>query len=197
MKRIAVYYRVSTDMQQTDSQRHAVNEYLLRYPDAELRIYEDLALSGKHTDRPEYQLMLEAVLNKEVDGVVTYALDRISRSSSEAIKTIITWRQAGIRFVPVSQPHLSTDTDNPFQNTILAAYADMSQMERVAIVGRIKNGIAAARQRSGGKWGRRSIVTQELLWQILDLRDTGLSVRDIAEEVGVSKSTVSNVIRAV
>lgn len=195
MKRIAVYYRVSTDKQQTDSQRHAVNEYLLKFPDADLRIYEDLALSGKHTDRPKYQEMLQAVINNEVDGVVTYALDRISRNSSEAIRTILSWRYAGVSFVPVSQPHLSTDGDQPFQNTILAAFADMAQLERGAIVGRIKNGIEAFKAREG-RWGRKTKITQDILYRILDLRDEGLTVREIAEDVGVGKSTISNVLRA-
>lgn len=194
--KIAVYYRVSTDMQQTESQQSEVKDYIEQhYPDAEVVVFEDLAVSGATTKRKGYQAMLQAVSTRAVDVVVTYALDRVSRNSSEALRTILIWRHAGVRFVPISQPHLSTDTEGPFQNTILAAQADLAELERKGIVNRIKAGIKAKRAKTDGEWGGNRKVTEEQEAAIVVLRERGATIREIASRLELPKSTIHNKLK--
>ena len=43
-------------------------------------IYEDEGFSAKNTDRPQFQKMIKAVKENQINAVVCYRLDRISRS---------------------------------------------------------------------------------------------------------------------
>jgi DNA invertase Pin-like site-specific DNA recombinase len=190
LTRVAVYYRVSTDKQDTTGQRAVVGEYLQTLGNPVVSVFEDEGISGTTTNRPAYQRMLAAIQAGAFDMVVTFALDRISRTSSEAIRTILDWRSLGVAFVPVTQPHLSTSSDNPFQNTILAAFADLAQLEREATVKRIKSGIKAFKAEKG-RWGRRREVSEVMIDKMLELRAAGYSQDRIAEAMGVSKGSVN------
>ncbi len=44
------------------------------------KVFQDKGYSGKNTDRPEFQQMLESIRKGEVKRVIVYKLDRISRS---------------------------------------------------------------------------------------------------------------------
>ena len=194
MKRVGVYYRVSTKKQDTESQRHEVEAYLKTLGPISVRVFEDHGVSGTKDQRDGFQPLLDAVAAGEIDMIVVWALDRISRRSSHAIRTILGWKEAGVEFVPVSQMHLATSADNPFQNTLLAAFADLAELERYGTIKRIKAGISAKRATTDGKWGRRSLITEDQLGTILALKGKGWSQRQIAKQVGIPLATVNRVI---
>lgn len=194
MKRVAVYYRVSTKKQDTDSQRHDVEIYLKTLGPISVRVFEDHGVSGTKDDRDGFRPLQDAVAAQEIDMIVVWALDRISRRSSHAIRTILGWKEAGVEFVPVSQPHLATSAANPFQNTLLAAFADLAELERYGTIKRIKAGISAAKAANGGKWGRRSLITEDQLGIILALKGQGWTQRKIAQHVGIPLATVNRAI---
>ena len=69
-----------------------------------------------------------------------------------------------------------------------------AEFERAIIVERIKSGMARARQE--GRRLSRPLTPDEIQERIRVLRAEGNSFRRIAEEVGVSKSTVENYVKA-
>jgi DNA invertase Pin-like site-specific DNA recombinase len=63
-----------------------------------------------------------------------------------------------------------------------------AEFERAIIVERVKSGLARAREQ--GRHGGRPLTPEELQERIKELRAMGHSLRWIAEEIGVPKSTV-------
>ena len=44
------------------------------------KVFQDKGFSGKNTDRPDFQRMMDCIRGGEVSRVIVYKLDRISRS---------------------------------------------------------------------------------------------------------------------
>ena len=69
-----------------------------------------------------------------------------------------------------------------------------AEFERAIITERIQAGLARARAQ--GKRLSRPLTPEQVQARIKELRAKGMSLRRIAEEVGVSKSTVANYARS-
>lgn len=197
MKRIAVYYRVSTDKQDFESQKYAIDQWLASLPDTKkpssIVTFEDFGRSGKDSNRPGFKAMLAAADASEIDTIVVYRLDRFSRDANTALRSILDLDSKGVAFISVSQPVLNLGHDNPFRRTMLCAFAEISQLERETTVARIKSGLEAAKLR-GSKLGRPrgSNYKDET---IVRLRAEGKSIRRVARMARVSKTTVMRVLK--
>lgn len=191
MERIAIYYRVSTDKQDLESQRIEIERWLetINPKPKKISVIEDLAFSGKRKDRPGYIKMMKMAEKKSIDTIVVYRLDRFSRDANTAIRTILELDTLGIAFISVTQPVLNLGHNMPFRKTILAAFAEIAELERDAIVARVKSGLAAARKR-GVKLGAPIKVTPEKRERIWELRRGGLPFAAIAIEVGLSLGAI-------
>lgn len=182
---VAVYKRVSTDKQDTESQQHAITQWLEQRGIQQVSYYVDQGLSGKRDDRPEFQRMCDDVRAGKVDTVIVYALDRLSRKSTTAMSLLLEWMQDDVAFYSVTQPMLQLGLDNPLRMTICAIFADIAELERKTIVGRIKNGLEAARKR-GAKLGRPTSIPDDTRNAARSLRAAGSSYATIAEQLGIS-----------
>jgi DNA invertase Pin-like site-specific DNA recombinase len=196
MMKIAVYRRVCTDSQDTVAQDHAIKEWLARHmPTAEVTTFEDAGISGKTEARPGFQALCEAVKRGEVQAVVVYRLDRLSRNAVAAMKLLIEWIQGGVEFFAVDQPILQLGASNPFRLTFCSLMAEVAQLEREAIVARVKSGLKAAKAR-GVKLGKRSSIPQEKAELIRLRRKAGYSYRDIAREFGITPGAAHYVVNS-
>ena len=193
MKKIGIYYRVSTDKQDLSSQRSVVQKWLAELSEdnkpEKITIFQDKGISGKTSQRPGYQKLLKAAYERQIDTIVVYRLDRMSRNATEAIQTLLSLDQLGIRFISVTQPVLNLGPENPFRRTMLAAFSEIAEIERETIVGRVRSGLDAAKRR-GVKLGRPKKVTREQQIEVRKLRQTGLSYMKIANETGLAHGTV-------
>ncbi len=189
MKVIGIYYRVSTDRQDLDSQKHAVETWLTKLsPEKQPKrtlVFQDEGMSGTDSTRPGYRELLDHAFAGKIDTILVYRLDRLSRNASEAIKTLLTLDEAGVAFISVTQPVLNLGHENPFRRTMLAAFAEIAEIERQTIVTRVKAGLEAARQR-GVKLGKPSMDTPELRALIKEKREQGMSLRAIASSLELS-----------
>ena len=70
----------------------------------------------------------------------------------------------------------------------------LSSWEREMIRERTVAGLERAK-RDGKTLGRRKVINEEMTAKIVELRTAKKSIRDIASEVGVSRGTVSNVLK--
>lgn len=198
MNKIAIYYRVSTDKQDLRSQRLAVENWLedlaeSKRPKKQL-IFQDEGISGKTTNRPGLQALLSAAYAGKVDTIVVYRLDRLSRNATTAIKMILNLDEVGVAFVSVTQPVLNLGHENPFRRTMLAAFAEIAEIERETIVARVKAGLEAAKKR-GVKLGAPKKYDDKDLSTVLGLKQSGMSYRRISKEIGVSLGTVSKMLK--
>lgn len=193
VKHIAIYYRVSTDRQELDSQKTAVAQWLASLsPEAKplsIREFKDHGQSGRDSSRKGYQALLQAAFEQTIDTIVVYRLDRLSRNATEAIQVLLTLDQAGVGFISVTQPVLNLGLDNPFRRTMLAAFSEIGEIERDTIVARVRSGLDAARQR-GVRLGRPQALTHAQQGQVRGLRAQGLSYAKIAKELELAVSSV-------
>ncbi len=88
------YIRCSTAAQDKESQDHAVAPH---DPD---RIFEDTG-TGANTDRPALQELLSVV--QEGDVIVTYKLDRISRSVVDLLNIVRYLNECGVELVSTTE----------------------------------------------------------------------------------------------
>ena len=199
MQKVAIYYRVSTDKQDLASQKNAISDWLERLDDEKkptsITEFNDEGISGKTLNRPGLQSMLDAAFQNKVDTVIVYRLDRLSRSATSAIRMILNLDDAGVAFVSVTQPVLNLGHENPFRRTMLAAFAEIAEIERETIVARVRAGLDAAKKR-GVKLGPPTKIKEEERNKVHELRKQGWSMRKIAAELSISVGMVSKISKA-
>lgn len=195
MERIAIYYRVSTDKQDLKSQQSGVENWLveLKKPPQSIRYFEDEGISGSTEKRPGLQTMLRTAYRGEIDTIVVYRLDRFSRNATTAIRLILDLDTAGVAFISTSQPVLNLGHENPFRRTMLAAFAEIAEIERETIAARVKLGLEAARKR-GQILGPPRKITDEMIHKARTLRQLGNSQREIARRLDLSLGSVSKIL---
>ena len=198
MQNLAVYYRVSTDKQDIDSQRVAIEQWLNALQEHKkpknIYFYQDEGISGKTLNRPGLNQMLKAAYAGKLDTIVVYRLDRFSRHASSAIRLILTLDEAGVAFISVTQPVLNLGHENPFRRTMLAAFAEIAELERETIVARVQAGLQAARKR-GVRLGAPPKITAEIKEQAMVLRAAGHNLRSISKTLQISLGSLSKLFQ--
>ncbi|WP_093973331.1 recombinase family protein [Boseongicola aestuarii] len=159
MKRIrcAIYTRKSSedgleqDFNSLDAQREACEAYVAsqRHEGWELlpNHYDDGGISGGHLERPALQRLMEAVDAKQVDQIVVYKIDRLTRSLSDFAKLVDRLDQAEASFVSVTQ---SFNTATSMGRLTLNVLLSFAQFEREVTAERIRDKIAASKRK--GLW---------------------------------------------
>ena len=198
MKNIAVYYRVSTDKQEIASQKTAVESWLANLPlnkkPERIAYFSDEGMSGKTDNRPAFRKMIDEAYAKKIDTIVVYRLDRFSRNANHAIRLLLNLDEVGVAFISVTQPVLNLSHDNPFRRTMLAAFAEIAELERETIVARVHAGLQAARQR-GVVLGPPRKLNDALKDEALELRQNGKTIRDIAGALQISVGSVARLLK--
>lgn len=198
MERVGIYYRVSTDRQDLESQKGAVETWLTHLHEdkrpKQITVFQDEGLSGKTLNRPGFQAMLEAAYSHRIDTIIVYRLDRFSRHATTAIRLLLNLDEAGVAFISVTQPVLNLGHENPFRRTMLAAFAEIAEIERETIVARVKAGLDAAKKR-GVRLGAPSKVSAEKRLSALRLRDEGKSYKEIAHDLAISIGSVHKLLK--
>ncbi|MBE0566067.1 MAG: recombinase family protein [Krumholzibacteria bacterium] len=155
--RCAAYTRKSTEegLQQEfntlDAQREACEAYVTSQK-AEGWVclpehYDDGGFSGGTLERPALDRLLNDIAAGQVDCVVVYKVDRLSRSLLDFSRLVEVFDAHGVSFVSVTQPINTADSTGRLMLNILLSFA---QFERETIADRTRDKMSAARRR--GKW---------------------------------------------
>ncbi|MBP0496470.1 recombinase family protein [Pararoseomonas indoligenes] len=155
--RCAVYTRKSTDegldreFNTLDAQRDACEAYVASQRAEGWTLvrdhYDDGGFSGGSLERPSLQRLLRDIERGEVDVVVVYKIDRLSRSLMDFSRLVETFEAHGVTFVSVTQSFNTTTSMGRLTLNILLSFA---QFEREVIGERIRDKFAASRAR--GMW---------------------------------------------
>jgi len=186
MRRAARYLRVSRSEQSIDLQADETAEFIERRGWELSHTFRDDGITGAsdRTRRPGLDKLMRAAHRKEFDVLVVWRSDRLFRSLRHMIETLEYFRTVKIDFVSVMEPF---DQTTPQGQLLLHLVAAFAQFERQLAVERIHSGIEAAKKR-GRVGGRpRCNVSQA---RVLELRQEGKSVAQIAKQLGVSVATV-------
>jgi len=152
------------------------------------RVFEE-KVSGKNTDRAALQEMIAFV--REGDEVVVFSIDRLARDLRDLQSIIQTLNDKGVTITFLSERLTFTgDTDDAFSRLQLQLMGAFAEFERNIIRKRQAEGIAKAKAR-GVYQGRKKTVDDA---KIIDLKQQGKRVSEIATTLGVSRMTVYRAI---
>ena len=174
------YVRVSTEDQakegvSLDNQKSKIEAYC-QLKDLELsEIVEDAGISAKNLKRPGVQKVLRMARKKQVDAIVVYKLDRIFRSTVDALETTKMFDKWGVSFHSIEE---TLDTQSAMGRFFFTLTAALAEMERRIIGERTKAALAhkrAKRESTGG-------YAQPYGY---DLDDTGHLIRNDPEQKGI------------
>jgi DNA invertase Pin-like site-specific DNA recombinase len=151
MKRVALYYRVSTKQQTTEPQRLELLEYCERRGWTNLREYSD-KMSGAKWTRIGLEMLMVDVRKHRVDVVVCVKMDRLGRSWKQMAQIVGELETHRCALVCTSQP-IDTTEDNPAGRLTMQILIAVADFERELIRERTKAGLAVARA-NGKRFGR-------------------------------------------
>jgi len=98
------------------------------------RVYIDKGFSGKDTDRPQFQEMMDAVKRGEIRRIICYKLDRISRSVIDFVAMMEILMQYDVEFISCTEKF---DTSTPTGRAMLNICIVFAQLERETIQMRV------------------------------------------------------------
>ncbi len=155
--RCAIYTRVSTDQgleqdfNSLDAQREACTAYIRSQAHEGWTpvpgCYDDGGYSGGSLDRPALQALLDAVSRRQVDVVVVYKVDRLTRSLADFAKLVEAFDAHGVSFISITQSFNTTTSMGRLTLNMLLSFA---QFEREVTGERIRDKIAASKKK--GIW---------------------------------------------
>jgi len=153
----AIYTRKSSeegleqDFNSLDAQREACEAYIKsqKHEGWELikKQYNDGGFSGGTMNRPAFQELLKDVETGEVDIVVVYKVDRLTRSLMDFAKIVDVFDKHETSFVSITQQFNTTTSMGRLTLNILLSFA---QFEREVTGERIRDKFAASKKK--GMW---------------------------------------------
>ncbi len=192
-KRVALYARVSTSDkgQDPETQLLALRAYAARRGFVPAGEYVDYA-SGTRDNRPQYQALLTAARQRQVDVVLVWRYDRFARSTQALVQALHELHRLGVDFISHQE---NIDTTTPQGELIFTVMASRAQFERALISERVKAGMARAKAQ--GKHISRAPLAEELQAQMVALAAEGLSIHQIGKQLGLGYGTAWKYIRRV
>ena len=192
-KRVALYARVSTSDkgQDPETQLLALREYAARRGFVSAGEYVDYA-SSMRDNRPQYQALLTAARQRQVDVVLVWRYDRFARSTQALVQALHEFHRLGVDFISHQE---NIDTTTPQGELIFTVMASLAQFERALISERVKAGMARAKAQ--GKRISRAPLAEELQAQIVALAAEGLSMHQVGKQLGLGYGTAWKYLRRV
>ena len=130
----AIYARQSIDKADSISIETQIERCIREVDNTPYKIYEDRGYSGKDTERPGFQTMLDDVRNDLIRCVICYKLDRCSRSILDFAQLMDTLQQQEVAFISCTEKF---DTTTPMGRAMLNICIVFAQLERETIQQRI------------------------------------------------------------
>lgn len=189
-KRVALYARVSTKDKGQDHENQLIQ--LRAFAKTQgwdvVEEFVDKA-SGKRSDREQFQKMFSAASRREFDVLAFWSLDRLSREGTvETLNHLQRLTGYGVDYRSFTEQYL--DSTGIFKEAVIGILAAVAKQERVRLSERTIAGLerAKAQGRIGGR--PRADDDATTLKTYRKLKATGLSVRKIAAQMGISPTTV-------
>jgi site-specific DNA recombinase len=155
--RCAIYTRKSSDegleqaFNSLDAQREACTAFILSQKHEGWTVlpaqYDDGGYSGGTMERPALKRLLADIEASQVEVVVVYKVDRLTRALSDFAKLVEVFDRCGVSFVSITQQFNTTTSMGRLTLNVLLSFA---QFEREVIGERVRDKIAASKKK--GMW---------------------------------------------
>lgn len=184
--KVGLYARVSTKNKDQDPemQLRELREYVKQRGWTVVEEFVDHGFSGAKDSRPALDRMMTAAKQRKLDCILVWKLDRFGRSLKHLVTAISELQSIGVAFVSLKD---SFDLSTPSGRLLFSVVGAMAEFERDLIRERVIAGLAN-RKAKGLRVGRKPVVVD--VARLHTMRSAGLSVRQIAEALGCSKSAV-------
>ena len=155
--RCAIYTRKSTEdgldqeFNSLDAQHEACEAFIASQRHEGWRAipdrFDDGGFSGGTMERPGLARLLDALRQNQLDVIVVYKVDRLTRSLADFAKIVALLDKHGVSFVSVTQQFNTTSSMGRLTLNVLLSFA---QFEREVTAERIRDKIAASKKK--GLW---------------------------------------------
>lgn len=151
-KKIALYSRVSTSEQSEhgysihEQEQVLIKEVVNNYPGYDYETYIDSGISGKNIEgRPAMKRLLQDVKDNKIEMVLSWKLNRISRSMRDVFNIIHEFKERGVGYKSISE---NIDTSNASGEVLVTMFGLIGSIERSTLISNVKMSMNA-KARSG------------------------------------------------
>ncbi|NJM09953.1 MAG: recombinase family protein [Bdellovibrionaceae bacterium] len=151
-------------------------------------------ISGSAEKRKELDRLIRDARMGKFKVVVIYALDRLARDTRFLLNLLHELDGYGVTIISLRE---SIDLGSPVGKAVLQILGSMAELERNLISERIKTALAVKKltaTETGWRCGRKPL-SKEIVEQVKVLRSRGQSIRAIARQLGIGKTTVERVLK--
>jgi DNA invertase Pin-like site-specific DNA recombinase len=183
-KKVAIYARVSTDLQDSNGQVAELKKYASDRGWTIAQIYSD-TISGATSSRPALDQLMADARRRRFSVCAVWRFDRFARSVQHLLQALETFKELGIEFVSLSE---QIDTSTAMGKMVFTVLAAIGELERSAIRDRVRMGLANAK-REGRQLGRppiRRLTEQEICRVRADRASGKFSLRQLATKYRTS-----------
>jgi len=187
----ALYARISTrnNGQDPETQLMALRDYAQARKLEVFSEYVDIGISGSKDSRPALNRLMADARKRRFDSVLVARFDRFARSTRHLVLALEEFNALGVDFISLSE---SIDTSTPMGKMVFTIIGAVAELERSLIRERVVMGLQRAKAQ-GKKLGRPKGTAIDV-GAASRLRREGMGLRQIAEKLGSSKTTVGRVL---
>ena len=192
MKRAVLYLRVSKQEQTIENQRIELERVAKAKGWKVIATFKDEGVSGAfgREVRAQYDLMLKQGVQAKFDVVLAWDVSRLSRSLVDLVTTLDELHACGIDLYLHQQ---AIDTTTPAGKAMFQMCGVFAEFERGILSERVKSGLNRARE-EGKSLGRPVKVVN--VKKIIEAKNSGKTIRQIARENALSVGKVHNIIKS-
>jgi DNA invertase Pin-like site-specific DNA recombinase len=143
-------------------------------------------ITSTTADRPQLGKRLKKLAPSDV--VITPAVERLSRDTTDLLVIAREMQRAGAGIRSLAEPYLDTTSD--FAEIVYAILGVAAKLERRRILERIARRRADAKAK-GVKFGRKPILTPNQQQEARKRLEAGETQRSVARSYNISQSTIS------
>lgn len=168
--RCGIYSRVSTSKQEAENQLAQLRDFsrVMGWDVIAEAVYVD-QVTGKHSDRTEFQRMFADASMRRFDILLFWSLDRLSREGAlETLQHLNRLTGYGVQWRSLTEQYL--DSTGMFRDAVISILAVVAKQERVRLSERTIAGLERARAK--GKqlgrrigWRKQGVVSRVTEWR--------------------------------
>jgi DNA invertase Pin-like site-specific DNA recombinase len=205
MNKVALFTRVSTVDQSIDRQITELTEFAeSKGFKIVSKVSEVISGAKKNTERKGIQQLLELAASKKINKVLIHEVSRLGRDTAQVLNTLETLHSYNVSVIVMNYNLETINPDgkpNPMAQFLFTILADISRMERITLIERVKSGMQEAKRRGkhigrpiGSNKGNEKVLKDYK--QVVKYLNEGLSIRETAKLCDVGISTVQRVKKA-
>jgi len=194
------------DFNSCEAQEEKIKLFVSSQENMEIfKIYSDLGFSGANLNRPALIRMLNDTKENKIDIVISYKIDRLTRSPKDFYQLIELFDKYGVNFISVTERF---DTSTPSGRLLRNIMLTFAQFERELTSERTKDKMLQRAQK--GMWNggfipfgyksenKKLIINNseaKIVQLIYEMYISGVQVAKIFHETNLSKGRIFTILR--